>query len=456
MRIIKTEVLIIGGGAAGLNTALNIKGKSTMIIERTGSNSLLCPWNLMLKPKKELKKNILETGINMNEISLVNTFLEDYKIIIKDLKKLGIKFRKSNIGIVPDYPFPGSEVRKIFIKKLNKKNVKILKGEIQKFLTTKNNEIIGIEGNIFSSKEKIRIFFNDLILAGGGLSGFFQFTTGSVYSDGSILSLCHETNFKMRDLEFFMFHPFLIVDKRLPRALVSGDILTKMEYEDEKGNNFLSRKVSEALKINKHHHIFPQMVKEFYFQSLKSQIYGKLICSEEWFKEYQEKNEFGFIFKNLKVSDIKKIKIHPAFHFSIGGLVINKNSQTSKKNVYAAGEITGGLHGYNRIGGLAILEALTFGKRAALDINKKIKRNILIPDKFKKVGKLGFSNKRKKEVWKTLGPIKNKKILEKIKKELKEKRKLTSQEKLFLKIIELSLIRKNSVGSFYRDDFIKI
>jgi len=454
MKIIKTQVLIIGGGAAGLNTALNIKNKSVTIIERQGSNSLLSPWNLMLKSKKDLKESILKTGMNMNDISLVDVFLKDYEEIIKDLKKIGIKFRKSNIGIVPDYLFPGLKSREIFIEELNKKSVKILKGEVQKFLIV-DDKIVGIEGNLFSPKEKVRIFFNYLVLTGGGLSGFFQFRTGSPQCDGSILSLCFEVNFKMRDLEFFMFHPFLIIDKRLPKVLVSGDILTKMDYEDEKGNSFLSKKITKALKTNNHHYVFPQMTREFYIQSLKSKIYGRLICSKDWFEKYKKENEFGFVFKNLNLTgkNIERIEIHPAFHFSIGGLAIDKNSQTSQKNIYAAGEITGGLHGYNRIGGLAILEALIFGKRAALDINKKEDEIILIPNNFKKIGKLGFSNKLKKQVWETLGPIKNKGKLEKIKKELEDRKNLTSQEKLLKKIIEISLMRKNSIGSFYRKDF---
>ncbi len=450
METIKTNVLIIGGGAAGLNAALNLKTKKFILLERHGSNSVISPWNLMVKPEKELEKEILTVGNNMNSLDLLRIFLKNSRNIIKDLKKIGIKFRKSNIGLVPDYRIPGLEIKKAFLRKIEKK--KILKANVEKFLIDGNKKIIGVEVSFLNSQKKVEIFFNYLILASGGLGGFFNFITGSKDSDGSILSLCYEAGLKMKNLEFFMFHPFLITDKRLPRVLVSGDLLTKMEYENEKGNEFLSEKVAVALREDKYHHIFGQMTKEFYQQSLRGKIYGKLICSDSWFEKYKKENEFGYIFAKFKKKDLEKIQFHPAFHFSIGGLAIDKNAKTSQKNIYAAGEIAGGLHGSNRIGGLAILDALVFGKIAALDINKKSKEYLPVSLEKEKIGKLGISNKMRKIVWQSLGPVKNKKNLENLMILLKKKKNPTSQEKLLEKITKICLLRKKSIGVFLRED----
>lgn len=453
MKTITTQVLIIGGGAAGLNAALNLNTRDVFLIEKMGSNSLLSPWNIMIKPKEELRESIIKTGNKLNDLNLLNSFLEGYDDVIKDLKKIGIKFRKSNLGVIPNYTLPGLESRMIFLKKLKYKKTNILKGEAKKFLID-NGKIKGIEV-LLSNSKKIKIFFNYLILATGGLGGFFPYRTGSEDSDGSILSLCYEAGFQIRDIEFFMFHPFLITDKRLPRMLISGDILTKMEYENEKGENFLSKEITEALRNNQHHYFFPQMIREFYLQSLNNKIFGRLICSNNWFNAFKKENEFGFIFKKFTKNKLKKIELHPAFHFSIGGLSINNNACTSKEDIYAAGEITGGLHGSNRIGGLAIAEALIFSKKAALDINKKMEKNkkeILIPNKINKIGKLGLSKTIKRKIWKSLGPIKNQEKLKNFKKFLLSKKNLTSQEKFLIKIIQVCLLRKESIGSFYRSD----
>ncbi|MFP4539565.1 MAG: FAD-binding protein [Candidatus Paceibacterota bacterium] len=452
MEIIQTDTLIIGGGAAGLNAALNLNKSKVTLVEKGGSNSVISPWNLMIKPEEEIREKIIKNGHQMSDPKIVDAFLKEYSRSVEDLKEMGIDLRRSNIGMVPRYSFPGSEVRKIFIEKLKDKNTNFLQGEIVKFLLNENGSIVGAEFSPTSSSTRVRIFFNFLILASGGLGGFFDHKTGSSDSDGSILALSFEAGSQLRDMEFFMFHPFLIVDKRLPRALISGDILAKMEYIDENGNNFLSEKVSQALKNNEHHHIFHEMTKEFYLQSLKSKIFGKLTCSHQWFEKYKMENEFGYVFQNFTKSELDQIEIYPAFHFSIGGLVIDENGQTNQENVYAAGEITGGLHGGNRIGGLAILEALIFGKRAALSINKREVKEVQVPDEIRELGDLGISKEIKNKVWRSLGPIKRKDELEELKKLLSSKTNLTSQERLLSKIVEICLLRKESVGLFYRED----
>ncbi|RLG13780.1 MAG: hypothetical protein DRN66_03510 [Candidatus Nanohalarchaeota archaeon] len=116
----------------------------------------------------------------------------------------------------------------------------------------------------------------------------------------------------------------MVIDSRLPKLLISGDILTKMEYEDNDGKNFLSKDIADALRSNEYHYVFPKMTRQFYLQSLKGKIFGRLVCSDEWFEKYKKENEFGYIFRNFKKSELQKIELHPAFHFSIGGLMINK------------------------------------------------------------------------------------------------------------------------------------
>jgi len=442
METLKTQVLIIGGGASGLNAALHLNSKSVILVEKRGSNSAVSFWNLMVKPKGELREKILKTGNYLNNRQLVETFLSNYKSSIDDLEEIGIKLRKSNIGLIPDYKFPGVKIRKIFLKRIERRT-NVMSGKVTRFLTDEEGNLRGAIVERENQVGKIKIFFDYLILAAGGISGLFKFTTGSKSCDGSILSLCLEAGLVMEGLEFFMYHPFLIVDKRFPRVLISGEILTKMGYEDGKGNQFLSEDVTYALKSNKHHSIFFQMAREFSLKAVEGPIFGRLVCSNEWFEKFKRENEFGFIFKNFKKDDIGKIEFHPAFHFLVGGVAINQRAQTSQENVYAAGEITGGLHGSNRVGGLAILEALVFSKIAALEINKKIKKfpkKLTIPKRIKEIGNLGVSETVKKKIWETLGPVKKRESLRKFKKFLEAKSELSSQEKLIKKIVELRLI----------------
>lgn len=56
--------------------------------------------------------------------------------------------------------------------------------------------------------------------------------------------------------------------------------------------------------------------------------------------------------------------VYPTLHYQNGGLLIDEHGQTSVPGLYAAGEVAGGVHGRNRLGGNAMLDVLVFGRRA--------------------------------------------------------------------------------------------
>ena len=55
---------------------------------------------------------------------------------------------------------------------------------------------------------------------------------------------------------------------------------------------------------------------------------------------------------------------YPVLHYQNGGLVIDRDGRTTVDGVYAAGEITGGVHGRNRMMGNSLLDCVVFGRRA--------------------------------------------------------------------------------------------
>ena len=82
-------------------------------------------------------------------------------------------------------------------------------------------------------------------------------------------------------------------------------------------------------------------------------------------------------------------EIVPIIHYTMGGLAINENCQLLNKNneiinnIYAVGEVSGGLHGKNRLAGNSLLECVVFGKRAV---------SLLAPCHLKHLMFLSFSS----------------------------------------------------------------
>jgi len=69
-------------------------------------------------------------------------------------------------------------------------------------------------------------------------------------------------------------------------------------------------------------------------------------------------------------------RVTPAVHFTMGGVLINENSEVLDaegrpiKGLWAAGEVTGGIHGENRLGGSSLLECVVFGRIAGDQVAK--------------------------------------------------------------------------------------
>ena len=85
-------------------------------------------------------------------------------------------------------------------------------------------------------------------------------------------------------------------------------------------------------------------------------------------------------------SDLSKapyylVKIAPGIHHTMGGVEVNTNSEVISKEsapipgLYAAGEVTGGVHGANRLGGNAVTDIVVFGRNAAKSAEEYIKEN---------------------------------------------------------------------------------
>jgi aspartate oxidase len=69
----------------------------------------------------------------------------------------------------------------------------------------------------------------------------------------------------------------------------------------------------------------------------------------------------------------EKILTYPVLHYQNGGLVIDRDAETTLEGVYACGEIAGGTHGRNRMMGNSLLECVVFGRRAGRNAAEKAK-----------------------------------------------------------------------------------
>ena len=56
------------------------------------------------------------------------------------------------------------------------------------------------------------------------------------------------------------------------------------------------------------------------------------------------------------------MEVAPTAHYSMGGVKVDNSGRTKIEGLFAVGEVTGQLHGANRLGGNSLLETIVFGK----------------------------------------------------------------------------------------------
>ena len=206
-----------------------------------------------------------------------------------------------------------------------------------------------------------------VVLASGGFCNIYPFSTNMSDIGGDGIAMAFGAGASLCDMEFVQFEPSAAV---APAALRGKSVITTMFFEGAVLRNALG----ERFMLN---------------YSDKGECVDKDVQAKCIFKEIKEGRgtEHGGVYfdatgvgreklNELYASYVKRyadvgidiattpFEIAPAPHTSLGGVVIDAHCDTGIPGLYACGEVTGGLHGANRIGGNAGLETLVFGSIA--------------------------------------------------------------------------------------------
>ncbi|CCK68482.1 fumarate reductase KNAG_0B00330 [Huiozyma naganishii CBS 8797] len=199
----------------------------------------------------------------------------------------------------------------------------------------------------------------------------------------------------LRGLGGILVHP--IFGKRFYNELDTRDNVTTAiqkfcPADDNRALLVMSSKVYEAYKNNMDFYMFKKLIKKVHIKDVVK-TYHLSITVEEFIQELEtysseSKNDqygrplvvntFG---TDISANDYVFIgEITPVVHFTMGGAkidqfarVLNTKGKPLANGLYAAGEVSGGVHGSNRLGGSSLLECVVFGRTAADSIASRWK-----------------------------------------------------------------------------------
>lgn len=235
-------------------------------------------------------------------------------------------------------------------------------------------------------KSTVEVFLSNFtILATGGVGQVYKVTTNPSIATGDGIAMAHRAGAEIRNMEFVQFHPTALYaqQKNKPHFLITealrgygafirnklGDrFLLKHDSAGELAcRDVVARAIEDEIRTSQYPHVY-------------------LDCRHLPSKELVR--NFPTVYDRCLATgiDITKdlIPIIPAAHYLCGGVTVDKNSETSIKNLYAVGECSfTGLHGANRLASNSLLEAVVFSEFCFKNIKHKIEANKIKSDVFK-------------------------------------------------------------------------
>lgn len=414
---LETDVLVLGTGIAGVTSAIYAAKSGASVVlassAQTFSGSTFYPgtWGLgLIGPEDDHEEDvenlihtILSIGKGMAVPSLVRTFVENLNPTMDEFETLGVHL---------DRPALGTEGQKEYIpcfdhkhrrwRGLTKKN---LKEALPKILADLNitvipffeaielikgeDQVVGARG-IKDQKDLLTIYAKATVLATGGLSGLYRryLTTDDVSGTGLGLALqvgARGINVEFTQMmlgfvspgaktvhnektftacDFYNEKDELFLGKTLPENITLDQVLLKRSQHGP----FSSETMSKYLDLGLYREILGQTEKSITLRYDQS----KLNKEADFVKTY-----FNWLKKEKNIGMEDDIQVAPFMHASNGGIKINERAETGALGLYAAGEVTGGMHGADRIGGLSTANGLVFGKIAGQEAGKYAKETSL-------------------------------------------------------------------------------
>ena len=389
------DVLVVGSGVSGLNTALSIDPKYSVLLickkELSLSNSSLAQggiaavWDTSYDSTQQHFHDTFVAGGYQNDANAVAKLVHFGPQAIRQLISYGVDFDKTKDGkehltlegghshprILHHKDATGAElVDKMVLAAQNRSNIEILEHtylcEIQKSGSGFAFDLLMSDGSHEYSTSQFVVF------ATGGIGRVYEYTTNSAIATGDGIAFAHAMGAKIQELSWIQFHPTAFAHKDRERFLISESVrgegawLLNENHErfvfryDSRGELAPRDVVSHAIMLESQ----KQKSEKFYIDITREDpdfIRGR----------------FPMIYKHLLEAgfDMTKdeIPVFPCQHYLMGGIAVDLHARTTVDGLYAVGECSRtGVHGHNRLASNSLLEAVVFSKAAADDISKKL------------------------------------------------------------------------------------
>lgn len=381
----KTDCLIIGGGLAGwmaAREALASGADVTLLHDGMGASPWVHGFNVPVHPRDSERiflDDTLKSGQGLSDPALAKALCSDAKDVFDLLCGMGFQFNREGDGYQALRPLGASWPRVVSIGNETGATVLTrLKQELQGRLCEMpgvralrllkdGQRVCGALAYDTRNGQWLSVQARAVVLASGGFCGIYPVSTNKRDSGGDGIAMAYEAGAQLCDMEFIQFEPSAAV---WPKELVGTSVITTLLAEgavlrNREGERFMLRYGPEGELVGKD--VMSRRIVAEIASGHGTQHGGIYMDNTGVGRERLETGYGMYVRRYRDVGiDLSKewIELAPAPHTSLGGVCIDPDGRTTVDGLFACGEIIGGLHGANRIGGNAGLETFVFGRRA--------------------------------------------------------------------------------------------
>lgn len=389
----ETDVLIIGGGAAGTMAAFECadagvsviqvsKGRATSGTTTVARGGFAAAIGKDDSPELHLH-DILKYGGELIDPELARVWVYDIVDVVHDLESWGAEFVRGSDGRLDLKSFPshsrnrachhfdttGHMITKVLSRRL-RADARIVKHSITAIvdLLAHDGRVVGAWGVDYRNGALVIYHAQQIILCTGGGSGLFYVNDNppQVTGDGYVLGF--RAGVPLLGIEMIDFQAMCCSPKELfgfaPHP--TGFINAGAVFRNQQGEEFLKRYFPDTAEQSTRSEVILAMAKEIHAGRATST--GGIFMDATKVPMEVIQKQIPHVYKTCMHRGIDittmPLEVAPGSHTWLGGLKIDVDGKTPVEGLFAAGETAGGIHGGNRIGGSALSASLVYGRRA--------------------------------------------------------------------------------------------